>query len=199
MSSQTVAVIHQLRKGLLTDWQARNRILDDGEPGIATDPDGKIVCIRIGDGVTAWNDLPNATTDAAMLEALVAHLANTAIHTPTGSTHNHLLTITAAEPLGGHRVATVGGLYADSSNPAHAYAVAGITLQAVSTGATVDAQYIGELTESSWNWTPDEPVFLGSAGMLTQAAPDVGFILQIGIPTTSTTLLIDIQQPLIIA
>lgn len=109
------------------------------------------------------------------------------------------ITVTASEPLGGHRVVTMSGLYADSSNPSHAYTIAGITLQAVASGAPVEAQYIGELTEPSWAWTPAEPVFLGGNGMLTHTAPDAGFILQIGIPITSTTLLIDIQQPLYIA
>lgn len=116
--------------------------------------------------------------------------------------HSHdglSITVTASEPLGGHRVVTMSGLYADSSNPSHACFIAGITLQAVASGAPVEAQYIGELTESSWAWTPAEPVFLGGNGMLTHTAPDAGFILQIGIPITSTTLLIDIQQPLYIA
>ncbi len=43
----------QLKRGLEEDWEYRNPILKIGEPGYATDT--KV--LKIGDGVTAWNDL----------------------------------------------------------------------------------------------------------------------------------------------
>lgn len=55
----------KLRRGTMAEWDAKNPILSDGEPGFAIDKN----ILRIGDGVTAWKDLEDindsnfATTD----------------------------------------------------------------------------------------------------------------------------------------
>jgi hypothetical protein len=46
----------QLRRDSAADWTSHNPTLLDGEPGVEEGPDGDRM--KIGDGVTAWNDLP---------------------------------------------------------------------------------------------------------------------------------------------
>jgi hypothetical protein len=51
------------------------------------------------------------------------------------------------------------------------------------------------ITNSTWSWTPNKPVFLGLNGTLTQAPIGVAFLQQVGIAITATQLLIRILQP----
>lgn len=44
----------QQRRGLSSEWSTANPVLADGELGVTTDTD----VIKLGDGMTAWNDLP---------------------------------------------------------------------------------------------------------------------------------------------
>jgi hypothetical protein len=50
-------VTFKFRRGTSADWAAANPILAEGEPGVDIDTDG----FKVGDGVTAWNDLPFIT------------------------------------------------------------------------------------------------------------------------------------------
>jgi hypothetical protein len=110
-------------------------------------------------------------------------------------------TFTAQGPIGGHRAVVsvapdkVG--YADNANPAHANAVLGITLGAADDGAEIQVQGSGEITEPSWNWTLQQPVFLSTNGQLTQTCPATGFVLILGTPTAPTKLMVDIKLPFV--
>ena len=50
-----VKTTFQLRRGRLEEWESKNPVLALGEPGFAYDK----FELRIGDGVTAWKDLPS--------------------------------------------------------------------------------------------------------------------------------------------
>lgn len=107
----------------------------------------------------------------------------------------------AAVPLGGNRVARVlGGLavYADHATVADANLVLGITRGAVAAGALAQIQTGGLMTESSWAWTPDLPVFVGPVGTLTQTAPLSGFNLIVGIATSPTQIYIGAKTPIVL-
>lgn len=145
-----------------------------------------------------WVDFMGSgtTPPAAVVDPFTRHMQNTEIHTPAGSTHNHLISVVASVAIGGHRVITMSGEYADCDNPAHGSAIAGVTLQAVSAGQPLDAQYLGEMEELSWHWTLNQPVYLGTLGQLTQIPPETGILIEIGRPITATKLLIDIQPTL---
>ncbi len=80
----------------------------------------------------------------------------------------------ALTPIGGGRVVCwIGhGLVAvanpDVATP-HALPVCGVTKHAVSNGGErVEVQQAGPMDDSSWNWTPMQPVYLGANGVLTQ-------------------------------
>ncbi len=115
-----------------------------------------------------------------------------------GGSSETTVNITAGENLGGHRAVLATGLYADSGALSTALVI-GITTGATSIGGTAALRVSGEVTEVSWTWDVSKPVYLGSAGLLTQTVPTSGVIVEIGKPTAATKLLIEIQQPIQLA
>lgn len=78
------------------------------------------------------------------------------------------VTVTAQEALGGHRAITADGFHA---TPSLLDKLAGISTGAASIGETAVLQRSGLMVEPTWTWTPDAPVFVGAAGVLTQTPP----------------------------
>ena len=76
----------KLRRGTLAEWDAKNPILADGEPGFAIDQN----ILRIGNGATAWKDLKDIN-GAASQEGLLltGYLLNGEFY--TDSTYTVLL------------------------------------------------------------------------------------------------------------
>jgi len=108
---------------------------------------------------------------------------------------------TAEETLGGHRVVALhDGLvgYADYTTPTDIDAVLGLTTAAVLSGSEVSVVLMGEVIESSWSWDTTKPIYLGVVGTLTQTLPTSGFVMKIGYPITTTSMMIDLGIPLII-
>lgn len=112
------------------------------------------------------------------------------------------VTGTAGVDLSGHRAVVPDSgafIYADSATLAHASRTPLLTTGAASEGADVTLLLVGELTEPSWDWTPDAPVFLGNGGSLSQTEPvqptDV-FSLQLGTALTATSILFEPRQPI---
>lgn len=108
----------------------------------------------------------------------------------------------ASAPLSGHRaIAVIAGqaVYADSSIPAHAYAVVGVN-QAASAGGAGLLIYNNQLiAESTWNWIPGDPIFVGTNGLLTQIAPQAPpgvFVLQVARALSPRTIWVDVEQPI---
>ena len=108
---------------------------------------------------------------------------------------------TAAAAIGGNRVVIIDSNeqvnYADSSNPAHADIILGVTQGAAIQGADVTVQTFGEMDEVSFNWTPGSSVYVGSSGLMTQTAPVTGFSRAVGFPLAATKLFIDLNTPTI--
>lgn len=118
---------------------------------------------------------------------------------------NTIVTMTAGSALGGHRIVAQSPnanntvIYADPTNSAHANLVFGMTLNAVSSGGSVDVAVCGEFTEPSWSWTLGLPIFLSQNGTLTQTAPTVSvanFSLVVGFPITPTKMFVNIREPI---
>ena len=51
--AEVLRTTFQLRRGYEAAWKKNNPILEQGEPGFVIDKNA----LKIGDGVTAWNDL----------------------------------------------------------------------------------------------------------------------------------------------
>ena len=52
--AQAVNTVFRLKRGTAARWAEVNPILDAGEPGFVYDENR----LKVGDGVTHWNDLP---------------------------------------------------------------------------------------------------------------------------------------------
>lgn len=73
----------------------------------------------------------------------------------------------------------------------------GVTRGAALSGGAVEVIAEGELTEPTWSWTPNRPVFLGANGVLTQAYdPSWAFSLAIGLATSPTSLYVRPLAPI---
>ena len=122
---------------------------------------------------------------------------------PIGPAGGSALTVTAGAALGGHRMVVLNGggaaIHADCTTPAHLGKVLGMTLGAIADGDSGDVLRAGEVVEPSWNWTLDTPVFLGTAGQLTQVQPVSGFSQIVGFPVSATKLFVSLREPLILS
>jgi hypothetical protein len=117
----------------------------------------------------------------------------------TGDSTNFVV-YPAGQILSGHRMVVLDSdgkaIYADRTIPEHANKVFGMTIGAAMQDADANIQIMGELTEPSWAWTLDIPIWLSVNGLLTQTIPTSGFSLIIGFPITATKIFIDIHEPI---
>jgi len=109
-------------------------------------------------------------------------------------------TIIATSAIGGQRVivSDVSGqaIHGDNTNLAHLGKVLGISRAAASAGASVDYVSSGEFEDGSLTFTPEDIIYLGANGLMTQAVPTSGFFQIIGHAITATKLLVNIQLPI---
>ena len=108
-----------------------------------------------------------------------------------------------ATPLSGHSAVAVdaGGMLikADCTNPAHQGAVLGLMANAYSPGDQAVVQTAFTLEHAGWTWTPG-PVFVGTAGQLTQTLPVGAVFSQVVAHALSPTLvLVDVQPPITVS
>jgi hypothetical protein len=75
----------------------------------------------------------------------------------------------------------------------------GIALYGTAAGAAVSVQNSGEITCSGWTWTPGATVYLGTLGALTQTSPITGLWQILGTAITSTVILLNIQNSVVLA
>lgn len=110
-------------------------------------------------------------------------------------------TLTAGAILGGLRVVLngpSGAVHASADNADHSARVIGITLGAATTGNPVTVQATGRITELSWTWTPDDDIYLGLNGVLTQTIPPTAaFAQRVGYAVTPTSMWVDITEPVV--
>jgi hypothetical protein len=81
---------------------------------------------------------------------------------------------------------------ADPNVPQAAFAC-GVTIGAASIDTAATAKTGGEMTDASWSWT-DGPVYIGAGATLTQTPVSSGTLVQIGLATAPTKLIINPQH-----
>jgi hypothetical protein len=78
-----------------------------------------------------------------------------------------------------------------------------LTLNAATAGGAVTCVVFGFVVEPTWNWVPDQPIYLGANGTLTQTVPRLSagnlFLLQLGMPSSPTQILWDPQIPIVLS
>lgn len=154
----------------------------------------------MSDPIVVYPDMAPVTV-VADTSPVVVQVGAQGVPGPPGGDGSTDIQKIAGEALGGHRAVVLNGsgqaIYADRSTPSHAHKMLGITTGAASSGASVTIRTRGEITEGSWAWTLDLPIFLGTSGQLTQTAPASGFVARIGFPINATTIYIDIHQTIV--
>lgn len=107
-----------------------------------------------------------------------------------------IIEVAAGENLSGHKAVAViasEAVHADKGTAGHRGLVRGITTGAANDGDTARVQVYGPMREPSWTWTPGLPIFVGSAGALTQTVPTSGWLQQIAVADSTTQIFIDPQ------
>jgi hypothetical protein len=99
-------------------------------------------------------------------------------------------------PVSAHRFVTDGAEYVGHDNTFDANRVLGMTLNAADADALVNVAVLGYVHESTWNLTPDLPIYLGKDGYMTQTPPTEGFLLSVGVALTPTSAYIDVDVPI---
>ena len=85
---------------------------------------------------------------------------------------------------------------ANSAEPSHAGRVVGITTAAIAEGETGTVQQSGAITNPAWSLSPGEVYFLASGGNIGVNVPSSGFIQRIGTAKDTTTLIINMGEPI---
>ena len=105
--------------------------------------------------------------------------------------------LTAATDILAYRLVTTDsnglGIPADSNTASHVDQVVGISTQAAQVGGEFEIVDSGFVTNSGWNWSPGQPLFLGLDGEVVTTPTGV-FSLQIGYAKTATTIYLRIGR-----
>lgn len=117
---------------------------------------------------------------------------------PPGDTDAAVLLATSGATINALRVIKLENdlaYVADSSTAADANRVVGISVTAASNpGDQISVRTDGEMNDAGWSWTPGA-IFVGQNGVLTQTAPNVGFVLEVARARSATKIIVDIQNP----
>jgi hypothetical protein len=87
-----------------------------------------------------------------------------------------------------------GAVYADSSNPAHADALLGLTIGAALAGDQATVLVAGEVVEPSWSWMPGLPLYVTASGLLSHTPPSTGWVQMVALAITATRILLSPRQ-----
>lgn len=107
----------------------------------------------------------------------------------------------AVGSIGGGRVvrrASVGVVYADASLLANSTPGIGVSEHAAADGGLVAVRHYGELSDPAWSWTPGQPIYLGSNGVMIQTVP-AGNLVVVARAVTTQMIFVDPQPPILLA
>jgi len=111
--------------------------------------------------------------------------------------------MTAGATLSAKKIVTSDGsgnaIYASNATAAHAYKVIGMNDNSANSGESVRVITEGNVTNSTWTWTPGSALYLSTSGEITHTVPTTGFALKIGMAITATKIFIRIEAPVILA
>lgn len=106
--------------------------------------------------------------------------------------------------LGGQRFLYVNSLgtlsYASNDLADSANSILGFSTQSVVPGGSVSLINNQEVTESSWSWVPNLPIYLAQNGLFTQTPPSQStgalFSLIVAFPVSATKIFIRLGSPI---
>lgn len=134
------------------------------------------------------------------LSALQTHMEDTNVHLTIEEkqvlSSLGVTTIVAPDSIGGNRLVMGDGNYADNTDLSTVAKVIGFTKTSAILNELVTIITLGELNGFT-GLTTNEPVYLSTNGNYTQIIPTAGYIQRVGIPINSTTILVNLSEPLI--
>jgi hypothetical protein len=80
----------------------------------------------------------------------------------------------------------------DSSDTTHIQKVVGLATTSAVLDDTIEVQSTGKMTNAGWSWTPGAKLYYTSSGTLTETVPSTGFIQQVAVAETATTITINL-------
>lgn len=95
--------------------------------------------------------------------------------------------IEAQENIAAFKVVTITGYIANSANVFHKNIIAGIALEAVSTGFNIKVIKEGEITNPSWTWTKGDKIYLNGTALSTTPPTGSGNVVTMIGKAISTT------------
>lgn len=107
--------------------------------------------------------------------------------------------LTATTSLSALRIVNLStGTYASATDITQVNSPKGFLNISVTSGQQFPVQFTGIKIDSSWNWNTSLPVFLGANGTLTQTSTGFAYLQQVASVITSTKIILDFQEPLIL-
>lgn len=85
--------------------------------------------------------------------------------------------------------------YLDASDDDHIDLLLGISVTSAPAEELLNVQRSGVIDDSSWTWLLG-PIWLGSAGTLTQSPPAAGYDVLIGSAVSPTRIILNLQDPI---
>jgi hypothetical protein len=140
------------------------------------------------------NSIPAASVLAS--QAIVMQSIVSAQQGPPGISSG-LVQIIAPVDLGGHRVITSDGGYADNTDLSEVGEAIGFTTGAAVQGDLVTIASSGELGGFS-GLIPCLPIYLSVVGTITQIPPVIGFVQKLGMAISPTKIMIHFSDPIIL-
>lgn len=134
------------------------------------------------------------------LMTYVESIVNDAITGVVAGANRKLVTetYTATQSLSALRVINMSSLvYADCAMISNMNASKAILESAVVSNSNFKATIAGTITDNSWNWIVNEPIYLGRSGYLTQTIDNLSvYIQQIAIPISTNKILVNFEEPI---
>lgn len=159
--------------------------------------------VKVDTTITVTSDTP--TSNVVVDSAEPVTVLSSGSQGPQGIPGNSITyeVSVAGGTMSGHRMVTVNEsgklIYADNTIASHANKVLGMITSAVVLDDIVNVYTTKTVTEMSWSWNIDEPLYLSTNGTITQVPPTTGFLLIVGFAVTSTKIFLDIGSPIILA
>lgn len=122
---------------------------------------------------------------AAEIAAALAYLD--AVHAP----------VVATEDIAAFVVVTSQGKNANSGTLSGIDRIIGISDAAIATGFSGTVTMIGVIENPIWSWSTGDPIFLNGSSLST-IAPSTGFTQRIGTAKNSTTVYVDLGEPVML-
>lgn len=156
----------QFRRDSATDWEAENPVLLDGEMGIVTGgAAGEPITFKIGDGVTAWNDLSTVSGPPGP-EGRQGDKGEQGDDGPRGQQGESGV----MPPITDSVTSDASGVYASAKAVKTAYDKA--LEAATSTGAVAGHAALTDAHEATAEATPERLLLRDAAGRAKVAAPE---------------------------